>query len=116
VSPRRPPNLLDLAFTAPAFKRGEGVAPWNRKAGHNQFNLFVEGDSAFATYDAVFSTSGRYDVSVDLDEQIGEVDSREASVEITSPTDQRLLGALVPDQEPTIQIIRMPEFEEEPQE
>lgn len=77
-----------------------------------QFNLSVEDDSAFASYDAVFSASGRYDVSVTLDEQIGGVDTRETSVEMTSPTEQRLLVALVPDQEPTIQIIRIPTPEE----
>lgn len=78
-----------------------------------QFNSSVEDDSAFASYDAVFSASGRYDVSVTLNEPIEGVDARDASVEITSPTDQRLLVALAPDQEPPIQIIRIPTPEEQ---
>jgi len=85
------------------------LKPESEEDGWFQFNLSVEGDPAVATYEAAFSEPGSYRVSVRLDGG----SSLEKTVEITAPSKQRLLVVLNRNQEPPIQVIRMPNPGEE---
>lgn len=84
------------------------LEPDAEEDGWFQINLSVDGDPAVATHEAPFADTGQYDVTMRLDDG----DAHEESVEITAPSEQRLLVVLHEDEESPIQVVRMPNPDE----
>lgn len=83
------------------------------EGGSFQVNLTVEDEPALATYNAAFQEAGSYDVSLELDEPLDGARSFEKMVEVSAPEKQRLLVVLAPDDEAAVQVVRLPNPEEE---
>lgn len=85
----------------------------DQDGGGIQFNLSVEGEPALATYDTTFPETGSYEVSLDLSEPVGRVQSFKKTLVITAPDEQRLLVVLNPDEDPGVEAFRLPNPEKE---
>jgi hypothetical protein len=83
------------------------------KDGGFQVNLTVEDEPALATYDATFQEAGTYSVSLELDEPIGGTRSFKKTVALSDPEKQRVLVVLSSEEETAVQVVRLPNPEED---